>query len=133
MNYAINDIYKINPYAGLMFETILFNLASKQIEDYSGGQWTATACGKKHWLAVPPLSGTFRMAVETNGAEEIVDAKTAGAVLTLAALNFTLWRLYNKPGYDKVVEKLSDKYNTMVNLCRRHKEIDVQAFNRLID
>lgn len=132
---ALQAIRKINPMAAMFVETALFNLAGEQLEGYSGGSWTSKRVGD-FWVAVPPCAGKAHMQVAENFADVTTTAVSAGAALTLAALNHTIWHVHNKYGdrASGVVNALSDLYHNMKNaVLSDSKTFDTAAIATLCD
>jgi hypothetical protein len=133
---AIQAITKINPLASAMFEQFLFKAASDYISAYNGGSWTSSKFGK-FWIALPPLdNNTVKMENVENCASIETSLLSAGAVLTLKALNDTIWYVHGKFGEraDTLVNRLSDLYHSMKDaITADSKTFDTASIAMMID
>ena len=133
---AIQAITKIHPLASAMFEQFLFKAASNYISAYNGGSWTSSKFGN-FWIALPPVDGgKIVMHNPDNGANVCTTNLSAGAVLTLKALNDTIWYIHGKFGdrADNLVNRLSDLYHNMKDaIMTDSKTFDTVSIAKMID
>lgn len=99
----------IHPTAGVRFEATCFALASAHLDGYSGGSWSADEIAGIG-VYVPP--GPERQTIACPGVQESheTDRRTAGAGITLVALNQLCWHFHGR-GLTGVSDALADLFH----------------------
>lgn len=127
-------IKAIYPTAMIYFEQTLFSLADQMLPDYKGGNWKSVVAGmsegKDLYHLVVPMDGDVKITALGGYGEKVTTATTAGAVLTVMALNHTLNDLYLK---DRDVDALIELFYALQTACYDSPLVDSSVLAEMLD
>lgn len=130
---ALSLLARIHMAADIRFEAACFSLADDALEGYNGGQWTAARVNGEA-IYVPPGGERVMLNCIGSGHAMIVDRITAGAAITLWALNAVLIGYYHQAPESAVVEALCDVfYRIRDAVLDKRAGLDTGAILRFID
>lgn len=96
----MQQIYKANPVAGMMFENALYANAGKSISGYHGGMWKSLGKGLG---GIDDAKTRVTLTGEGNGSQSETDMRTASAAVWVLTLNHAIW-LWDAKGNKPLVE-----------------------------
>lgn len=124
----------IGPYAAAAIEGRIFRAADQFVEGYAGGSWASTQAAPGVWQVVVPTNAkTVRIVSPMNGADETLDAKSAGLALSILVVSWT-WELLNdrlSEAQYRYFESLKDKLMTAIS--DPAKKYNASAIYSIID
>lgn len=108
---VLGRLAAIHPLAGVRFEATCFALASAHLNGYVGGAWSADEIAGIG-IYVPPGEEGARVTLACPGVYESheTDLRTAGAAITLVALNQLCWHFHER-GLTGVSDACSDLFH----------------------
>lgn len=94
---VLGRLAAIHPAAGVRFEATCFALASAHLDGYVGGAWSADEIAGIG-IFVPPGEDGARVTLACPGVYESheTDLRTAGAAISLVALNMLCWHFHER-------------------------------------
>lgn len=95
----------LTPMQYMQMEQRMFRAADNFVPGYNGGTWPSQKVGNA-WAVVFPSAGNVRIVSPMNGADETMDAKSAGLALSILVVSWT-WELLHEVLTDSGNEKFS--------------------------
>jgi hypothetical protein len=95
----MQQIYKANAIAGMLFENRLYENASKSIDKYNGGMWKSLGKG----IGGMVDKTRVKLTGFGNGSSNETDMRTATAAVWVLTLNQSIW-FWHEKGNQKMVE-----------------------------
>lgn len=104
-------VNKIHPIAGFIFEQLLLAFSDRLVDVYKGGKWKSKHLTPELLIGILPVDETrVRVVNPENFCDVTTDPVSAGAGMTLLALNHTLWKMNSMSAPDSLLKKMNDLY-----------------------
>lgn len=127
----IDTISKIDEVSAFNFEQTLFRLADLHVEGYNGGMWENERLNENlYFMGLPVSYGVVHVSIPANFSDVHCDSRSAGAALTLMALNNVLFDLYHK---GKNTDEMAELFDDLRNAILDDKTLDIRAILKIID
>jgi len=102
-----------NTMIDIALESVIFGLASDQVEGYEGGMWQMGQTVRGMDFVGLPEADSVRVQSAMNFCDVTTDPITAGAALTVVAFNHFGWKMYRENPDAADTRKLFDLGNDL--------------------